>query len=121
MQKIKKWWGWVIQDNNENTLGFLDRENFKGWGVVAADNKTFLGEFNTRQEAIDFLLNQEDETPDIFNRWITTNEILEHMTESEFKIQVFEHHIRIVDTNLGQPRHPKIMGAGLFFLENAHG
>lgn len=121
MQKIKHWWGWEIQDDNENVLGFLNRESYKGWGVVAADNKTFLGEFKTKKEALNFLLNQpEDEIPVIFNRWITTNEILETMTQSEFVALVFEGHIRIIDANLGQPRHPKIMGSGLFFLEDTH-
>lgn len=121
MQKIRKWWGIEIQDDNNNTLGFITKEGFTNWTVVAPDNKTILGDFHYQKDAIAFLLTPpQTETPDIFNRWITTNEILEHMTISEFKAQVFEGHIRIIDTNLGQPRHIKIYNAGLFFLEDAH-
>jgi hypothetical protein len=123
MEKTRKWWGWILEENGE-TIGFIDNQGGSAkWKVVASDNRTIIGEdVRLRKDAIAMVLEhnkkeQEIEMKDsIFGKWVSSNQILEQMTIDEFRTKIFTGEIHIKDMNLGQPRHIKIMGNGLFLL-----
>ena len=120
MQKIRKWWGWILQENSE-TIGFVSNHGGETkWEAISADEVIIKSDINLRKDAIAIVLNhnaQEKQRQDsLFQEWVSANKILEQMTEQEFRSKVFTGEIHIVSMNLGQPRHSKIMGNGLFLL-----